>query len=143
MEKATIEDVQTLASEHTQVYFCKRYVPLYLAFDGSFKSATGEVKGNNTQVTGSLLFQWKATLKMAMSKNYGYFQEERHSISRDVSQQHSWAVMLRDPRNSKDRGPTEHAEQQQIQSNYQELSGHLTVISTSELQCFHVQHRTN
>lgn len=143
MEKATIEGGQTLASEHVRVYFCKRYVPLYLAFDGSFKNATGEAKGNSTQVTGSLLFQWKATLKMAMSKNYGYFQEERHSITRDVSQQHSWAVMLRDQRNSKDRGPTEHAEQQQIQSNYQELSAHLTVISTSELQCSHVQHRTN
>lgn len=84
LEKATIEGVQTLASEHSQVEFCKRYIPLYLAFDGSFKNAAGKAKGNNTQVTGSLLFQWKATMKMAMSKNYRYFQEETQHNQRCV-----------------------------------------------------------
>lgn len=38
---------------------------------------------------------------------------------------------------------TEHAEPQQMRCNYRGLSGHLIVISTSELQYSHVQMRTN
>lgn len=109
----------------------------------ALKTLQGKQRAITLRLLEACCFSGKQPWKWQCLKIMDTFRNKRHSITRDVSQQHSWAVMLRDQRNIKDWSPTEHAEHQQIQSNYQELSGHLTVISTSELQCFHVQHRTN
>lgn len=109
---------------------------------GALKTLQGKQRVITLRLPEACCFSGKRPWKWRCLKIIDTFRK-RHSITKDVSQQHSSAMMLGDQRNSKERGLTEQAECQQIWSNYQELSGHLIVISTSELWCFHVQHRTN
>lgn len=68
---ASPEGVQSEASQRLRGYIFVKDIFLFaLCLMEAFKMLHGKRRSSTTQVTGSRLFQWKGTLKEAMSKNY-------------------------------------------------------------------------
>lgn len=68
---ASVEDVHIGASEHLLSYILvKDTFPFTLPLMEAFRMLQGRERSRTTQVPGNLLFWWKGTLKMTMSKYY-------------------------------------------------------------------------